>query len=300
MRTENLRGGDVPGCIWEDVELPSPQFPAQGSYERLLAEEAYERVVRTLERDIVPRLMLVRREAPAPARSRTPALPADAQVEEFVQHLLARDASLAATFVESLRQRGIQPHVLCLHLLAPAAARLGVMWEEDTCTFMQVTLGLCRLHQLLHVLCAQGPNDPSLDASTSTSRALVVALPGDQHTFGPMIAGHLLRRAGWDVWTEFPATADELLQTVGRLSFRIVGISVGNDRQIDTLQPLIAEIRRQSRCRTVAVVLGGAMLVRHPGLARRVGADPAPVDADEMNRWAESQLATRKRTAREG
>ena len=42
--------------------------------------------------------------------------------------------------------------LLFLRLLAPAARRLGELWEGDLCTFTDVTIGLSHLQQVLREL----------------------------------------------------------------------------------------------------------------------------------------------------
>jgi len=77
-------------------------------------------LVKTIERDVIPRLMLVHRQgaAAAPAPGYTP----DAgDVELLVGYLLKGDAAGASAFIRRLRERGATPEVLLLALLAPAA-----------------------------------------------------------------------------------------------------------------------------------------------------------------------------------
>jgi len=110
-------------------------------------------LVKTIERDVIPRLMLVHRQgaAAAPAPGYTP----DAgDVELLVGYLLKGDAAGASAFIRRLRERGATPEVLLLALLAPAARGLGRLWEEDRCDFTVVTMGLWRLQRALHELSA--------------------------------------------------------------------------------------------------------------------------------------------------
>jgi len=86
-------------------------------------------LVKTIERDVIPRLMLVHRQgaAAAPAPGYTP----DAgDVELLVGYLLKGDAAGASAFIRRLRERGATPEVLLLALLAPAARGLGRLWED--------------------------------------------------------------------------------------------------------------------------------------------------------------------------
>jgi hypothetical protein len=48
----------------------------------------------------------------------------------------------ALAILRSLAERGATAHELCLDLLAPAARRLGEMWNTDCCDFTDVTIAL--------------------------------------------------------------------------------------------------------------------------------------------------------------
>jgi methanogenic corrinoid protein MtbC1 len=255
-------------------------------------EEAFGQVVRTLEREILPRLVLVHRGEARPRVSRAveESPPTATEVGDFVQLLMAHDSGVAYAFVDAMRLRGVAPHAICLKLLAPAASRLGQMWEQDSCSFMQVTMGLCRLHRVLHRL--GNETGAQLAATDGSPRrcVLLAGLPGDQHTFGVLVAGQIMRRAGWDVWNEFPASLDDLMELVERNAFQIIGLSVGSDRELNDVPGMIRGIRRGSRYRKASVVLGGPMLSLNPALAAGMGADTAPVDGDDIHRWARVQL----------
>ena len=243
--------------------------------------ERMNRLVRTIEGEIVPRLVLARRvarssESPRQSGSKAP----DAlDVSELVRLLLAHDVGVASAYIETVRQRGAGLEMVCLDLLAPAARQLGIMWERDECDFMQVTVGLCRLHQLLRELSPEFRTEE--DDHKSHRRILLVPCPGDQHTFGVSLVAQFLRRAGWDVWHEFPANGAEILEIVGTHWLAVVGLSVGNETQIGEVAAMIRAIRSVSKNRAVGVLVGGPALVGKPELAMLVGADATAVDGPQ-------------------
>ena len=160
-------------------------------------------------------------------------------MKELVRLLLAHDVGVASAYVETVRQRGASLEVVCLELLAPAARELGLLWEEDECDFMQVTVGLCRLHQLLREL---SPEFRADDLEPAVDRRILLApLPGDQHTFGITLVAQFLRRAGWDVWHEFPTADTDILEVVRQNWFAVVGLSVGIDTRLDDVTAIIAQ-----------------------------------------------------------
>ncbi|MGA9026513.1 MAG: cobalamin B12-binding domain-containing protein [Steroidobacteraceae bacterium] len=253
------------------------------------------RLVSTIEGEIVPRLVLTRRltRVSNEQASESARAPDPVDVAELVRLLLAHDVGVSSAYVETVRQRGASLEAICLGLLAPAARRLGELWEEDECNFMQVTVGLCRLHQLLRELSPEFRTDEE-DGKTSR-RILLAPCPGEQHTFGVSVVAQFLRRAGWDVWHEFPATHEEMLRVFCQHRFSVVGLSIASETRLDELKATIRAIRHVSRNRAVGILVGGPILVIKPELAASLGADAMAVDGPQAVLRAEqicSALAT--------
>jgi hypothetical protein len=147
-------------------------------------------ITHTLETEVIPRLVL----SPVPATLVT-ADPAD--VLSLVGIVLKDELTGALDFVRTLLARGTTLEEIYLDLLTPAARHLGSLWDEDLCDFTDVTLGLWRLHQVLADL------GPSFEQGTSlhpagvqndqTHRALLLPLPGSQHTFGLLMVADFFR-----------------------------------------------------------------------------------------------------------
>jgi len=261
------------------------------------AQERMARLVRTIEGEIVPRLVLARRVVRVPSAANPVAAkdPDDADVREFVRLLLAHDVGVASAYVETVRQRGVSLESVCLRLLAPAAREFGLLWEEDECDFMQVTVGLCRLHHLLREL---SPDFRPEQMDRKVDRNILLApVPGDQHTFGITIVAQFLRKAGWEVWHEFPTNNSEVLEIVRQNWFAVIGLSVGSETRVDSLAATIRTIRAASRNRSVGVLVGGPVLVARPELAVLVGADATASDgpmavarAEQLCSWQDGNL----------
>jgi methanogenic corrinoid protein MtbC1 len=255
------------------------------------------RLVRTIEGEIVPRLVLARRVASVPvaAEGGSCRTPDEVDVRELVRLLLAHDVGVASSYVETVRQRGASLESVCLGLLAPAARELGLLWEEDECDFMQVTVGLCRLHHLLREL---SPEFRGEDTDQKLERNILLApVPGDQHIFGIALVAQFLRKAGWEVWHEYPQSGASILEVVQQNWFAVVGLSVGSETRIDDVVTLIRAIRHSSRNRSVGVMVGGPVLVAKPELAVLMGADATAVDgpmavlrAEHICRWQAEAL----------
>lgn len=261
------------------------------------AEDRMRWLTRTIEADIIPRLMLAHcatRETPGPERpgvSHTP--PGASEVEAFAQMALDESPSASAAYVESLRAEGMALDVIYMELLAPAARRLGELWEADLCDFTQVTLGLWRIQQVMYDLSpafhrATGQNPVSL-------RALLAPAPKSQHTFGLLMVSEFFRRAGWDVSARTSVTASELIEAATSEWFDLFGISVSGDCQIEMLTSVILKVRAISRNPAIFVMVGGPIVIANPEVVTLVGADGTALDAVQAVVEAERMVAHRNR-----
>ena len=133
-----------------NAECPDQPTPHEAEQMARLSHGMLMKLNRTIEGEIVPRLMMAFESGSELLDQRAPpGEPAIADIEEFVRLLLTHDANVAARYVSELRAKGAPLPAIYLDLLAPAARRLGDMWEDDRCSFTDVTLGVCRMHQVL-------------------------------------------------------------------------------------------------------------------------------------------------------
>jgi len=253
------------------------------------------RLIRTVEAEIVPRLLLSRRSAPIaalPVNAATPESGIDARdTAELARLLLSYDFEVPLAYVETIRYRGISVEQIYLELLAPTARRLGELWDRDECDFVQVTIALGRLHQLLQRLSLLQVEPPRRDANGQVHRALLATAPGEQHAFGILLVTQFFRRSGWEVWNEFPDSGQELIDTVRAHRFSLVGLSAATEPHLNGLASTIRQIRRTSMNPAVCVMVGGPLLVTHPELARRLGADATACDGRQAALCAENALS---------
>ncbi len=254
-----------------------------------------ETLVRTVETEIIPRLMWLHRHGGGSADANGLApndapLIGESQTIEFTE-LILRGHEPALAYVDALVAQGATMETLCLNLLAPAARRLGELWNADLCDFTDVTIALGRLQALLHGL-ASGSRRLRT-AATSGRTALFMPVPGEQHTFGLTMVCDFFRTSGWQVRGETSTPAQALIGLVRDHWFDLVGISIGNDRSIDALAMLIRAIRKSSKNRAVYVLTGGPLLVSRPQIAALVGADATAADARQAILAVERLFAAR-------
>ena len=241
---------------------------------------------RIVETEILPRLALTHSGAVlCPATTTT----AD-DTAELVRLVLTREAPEAVAFMATLTLRGVSTETLFLGVISEAVRRLGEMWEEDLCDFVQVTISTGRLQQVMRALTP----DFQLAAvrRPKPNRVLLMPAPGGQHTFGLVMLGEFFRRSGWHVGGG-PAGNQDSLALVRGEHFDVVGFSVGSDSQVEPLSHCIRAVRRASRNRNVGVMVGGPLFSLRPDLALRVGADAAAADAPGAVQQAVALLAFR-------
>jgi methanogenic corrinoid protein MtbC1 len=257
--------------------------PASGTASRPAGTaEPWERLAglaRLIESEIVPRLMLAYR-APEPKGAAIEDLsrvtPAAHDVADFTRLLVEQDSTTLTAYLDSLRARGMARETILLQLLAPAARRLGTLWEEDMSDFTEVTIGLGRLQQLLWHLAA--PSEDGGVHADPRRRALLAVAPGEQHTLGLFMVRDFFRRAGWAVPGGTPGTVDEIAAAVRNEWFAVVGLSLACERHVGALRDTVRAIRRASRNGGIGVMVGGPLLLARPDLALEVGADGTAVD----------------------
>jgi MerR family transcriptional regulator, light-induced transcriptional regulator len=252
-------------------------------------------LVRTIETEIIPRLMLVQdtlrsgRPGTAGAAGGDGAAPPLPEISEFVELVMATDVARAAAWVETVRADAASLEKICLELLAPAARRLGQMWEDDERNFAEVTLGMCRLQQLLRDFSDQLPGEAL--GRQAGLRVLLLPAPGEQHTFGLSMVMEFFRRAGWDVDGGPGMSLAEMRALVREDWFDIVGFSVSATSGFGPLTGCIRAVRKVSRNPSIGVMVGGKVFTEHPDLAAQVGADATAEDGRQAPMQAERLLA---------
>lgn len=237
-----------------------------------------DRLLRTIEGEIIPRLVLAHRGRRAILREATRPFVADeSTLARFVTLLSDVDHAGARDFVADLLADHYGLESIYLNLFAPAARRLGDMWSADECDFTVVTLALWRLQRLLHDHAPQF--DCEGEEPTEGRRILLAPMPGEQHTFGVFVVAEFFRRDGWDVIDGPVDSASDLLALASRQWFDVIGLSLSCSGKVLQMAELIADLRRTSRNGDVGIMVGGGIFIDMPDLLKEVGADVSAIDA---------------------
>ncbi len=258
--------------------------------------DAHRRAVLStaIEQSIIPRLLqahLAGSEAEVPDLARLTGRPISAaDILEMARLVLLPDDTPARSAILALQVRGVAREVLYTDLLTPTARLLGEWWEDDRCTFVDVTVGVGRLQQALRDLSAGlavSPADGEL-----ARRVLLAPAPGEQHTFGLVMVSEFFRSAGWDVSGGPHPQLDPVAQA-RRDWFDVVAFSLASEVHLDALKLVIPAVRKASVNPQLGILVGGPMFVTDPGLAREVGADAVAVDGSLAPEIAGKLVETR-------
>lgn len=236
-------------------------------------------LISAVESQVIPRLVLAHRPAPAAAADPSGERAHDDDVRACVELLLGPGAGSVAVFADGLLARGLSLDALYLGVFAPAARELGRMWEQDECSFTDVTIALGRLQQSLRTFSSRFR--PEFIEGEPWRRALFAAVPGEQHTFGLAMVSQYFLRAGWDSTLLQGRSDVEMLRIVQGERVALLGFSMSSPSHAPVLRSLISRLRAASRNTALCVLVGGVAFVRIPGLVTEVGADGSATDAQQ-------------------
>lgn len=254
-------------------------------------EERLERLERTIQNELVPRLMTSHRVGPVSPSivSAASRVLSEDDVQAFVAAVRSHDDTRGAAFIREVLDGGASVEAVYLDLLAPSARRLGELWDNDECDFVEVTVALGRMQRMLRdlsqvFLAEAGQTEP-------VGNVLLTCVPGEQHTLGIIMVGEFLLRDGWRVLVGAPWTDGDLLSMVGTEWYDVIGFSVGTENRLAVLRRDVRRLKTASKNPNVQVMVGGQLFAEHPELAEQVGANAIAADARSAPTVARSLLA---------
>jgi methanogenic corrinoid protein MtbC1 len=252
------------------------------------AKHRLARLARTIEADVIPRLVQAHRpNAANPHPGSISPYPAD--VDALLQQILRGGEPETLALIDGLRERGVSVESLYLDVFAPIARRLGEMWEDDRCDFSTVTVALGRLQRLLRELSPAFGTE--IEHPANGRRALFVQPRDEQHSFGLSMVAEFFRRDGWDVIGGIGGAVTSPMAMVRDEWVDVIGFSVGSDSRLPWLQETIVAVRAASRNTAIGVLVGGPPFVARPEVAVAVGADGTARNGKEAPLVAERLLS---------
>ena len=246
-------------------------------------EARAQRLENIIWSEIVPRLANLHHGARASAQWNPPSAE---EIEEFGRIVIAGDGAKAAAFFAKIRARGHSIETLFENLLAPTARHLGELWQEDRCDFLDVTVGIGRLQELLD----EFGRAEGAERGERERRVLLVATPHEAHVFGLKLVGKLMLSAGWDVRLHDRFALQANVDVVAQEWVAVVGVTMGTLAVLSDVARTITALRRASFNPSITVFVGGGAFNDAPELVARVGADSLAEDGPSAVMLAERSL----------
>ncbi len=262
-------------------QFASSVKPCAGVSADTSIDRAEDNLDQLVEHEILPRLLMAlansRVASAANDSADNPNIVQQAEIEAFAPLPLGLEAEELMAQIEYFLDRGVTAETVFIELLATSARKLGEYWEEDRCDFVDVTMGLWRLQEVMREVALRCPVHH--DGHVPARSALFSPLPGEQHCFGTLMVEEVFARAGWDSEALIEPQRSEFLQILSDREFELVGLTVSNDCSSGELASLVTAIRSVSKCRSVKILLGGRAINANPELVDLAGADGTAQDA---------------------
>ncbi len=212
-------------------------------------------------------------------------------IEDFTDALFDEGPERCQHIVDDMVDRNGDPQSVVERLLAPAARLIGTQWCADELDFVKVTVATSRLQRLFRGMVT---TYPPLPVPEPGRLALLMAAPGEQHTFGLSVIDDALRRASWETDYCGGEEPDRCLRLASANDYAVMGISISVGRLLPDMVSFISKLRARSRNRAVVLIAGGSLAMEHPRTVLEAGVDHVAVDASSAVMLAEAVAAKQR------
>lgn len=237
-------------------------------------------------------------ETPAPSIAQRTAPPAVAShISSLVGFALNGDDVRINAFIASLEDEGWTGDAIVTLLIEPSARALGDAWLADTCSELDLTIGLSMLQLAGH---AVRHHVGRRSIRNSRYSILLATAPGEQHMLGATILADQFTDAGWRVDMAFPDTDEALANQLSAQHHDAVDIGLSDamprHHALPRLRVTVDHTRLAVPDQPTVISVGGRLFAEAAATAGSVGADHARVTAAGATiRIAELVRESRKR-----
>lgn len=194
-------------------------------------------------------------------------------------------------FVEEQRAAGMSLIELFLGVLQPAARQLGQGWEEDSCRFTDVTVGLWQLQQVFMRLVPEVHQGPLNRERRARPTIFLTAMPTAQHRFGVQMLGAVFFAAGWSVTVSESREPEGQVLDAARANPNVLGISLSCEKDLLHARKHIQSLRIACEHSQPFVMIGGPAVHLFPEQVHALQADAICGDAPDALQQATQLLA---------
>lgn len=194
----------------------------------------------------------------------------DHLVDRLLQSLRVQDAQALHAVLADLRKARIRDEAIVTQYIPEVARRLGEGWNNDSLSFLEVTLGAARLAEMVRELgSAFEPGSEVEDADVSV---LLIVPPGEQHTLGSGVLACQLRLQGVSVCLRLAPSLADLAALLSTRQFDGAMISVGSHERVEHCAVLVKTLHTLTKGQ-LPVAVGGSVMDEERDLLVRIGAD---------------------------
>jgi len=257
--------------LWNSGRLDESAYQKADKQFKLAKRHLPSDAVQALAQEVVRRLAFR-----MPRTSRKEELPTQTEIEILCAALLSKDDAAGDRIILAARRDGVGLQTIYLGYIAGAARHLGQMWEEDSISFVEVTLATGRLYRIIrglrHII------GPTITRGRDALPALFALVPGETHTLGIEMASDLFRREGWDLELAIGLSYDELIARADTHAYQVVVLAAHSNRMIEPLTRLTMALRISLPL--AQIVVAGNVVDDTPDIAELVGADAVISDIE--------------------
>ncbi|MCB1430624.1 MAG: cobalamin B12-binding domain-containing protein [Nitratireductor sp.] len=192
---------------------------------------------------------------------------------ELLAALLEPDPRYIRLMIERLENDEAPLLAICDTLVMPISTVLGKMWEEDSQSFMNISVATARLQTLVNQL---SYSRQSFVSPEKRHRIFLARMKGDSHTLGLSMLAACFRERGWDVdGGPDEEISERAVSRVIKGNYSIFGLSINIDSQVGEVEPIIrkvAELRSRGRGKP-KIAVGGPIVAERMDLFLDMGAD---------------------------
>ena len=151
-----------------------------------------------------------------------------------------------------------------------AAERMGLAWENDELSWLDVSIGVSRMQSLLREINSASVADQAGD--TGQGVVLLIVPDSEQHTLGPMVAMGQMRRFGVSVCLRIAPNFNELRHLAATRHFDGIMISVATKEKLASVGKTV-QFLKSVVTKPTPIVVGGAVMAKVEDPAAQTGVD---------------------------